>query len=311
MPRYIAAFAGSIGNRRDTPSTAVVADGIFQVSWPAIDLAPPAASSACVSRMRAPFSCRRDSVSEWTVAMVLAVAVTSVWRGAWLILDAFLLPQQPPLSAAASLLLGALLFIFCRVVQPAFISWACNHPHRMIWLMDALYSYIGMWSCALVWRGAWNLWDTALGRGLAATAADLQLALNGFLSHAVGLAVLGMLGALRSLNAPPMLLCCDTAAPIFGASVRCTLQPFERIRRGPQPMPLHDWMGKVGLPMHASPLSGTELMITSGCRDSERTLVRKEAGSNAEVRAEYCSCTILRRAPDGSAIPIPVTKIRS
>lgn len=30
---------------------------------------------------------------------------------------------------------------------------------RALWAADAAFSYLGCWSCVLVWRGVWQLWD--------------------------------------------------------------------------------------------------------------------------------------------------------
>ena len=40
---------------------------------------------------------------EWVMALFVAAAVVSAWRGAWVLLDAILLPEHPIASAAASL----------------------------------------------------------------------------------------------------------------------------------------------------------------------------------------------------------------
>ena len=221
-------------------------------------------------------------------ALAIAAAVTSVWRGAWLIIDALLLPERPALSAAVAALLGSALFCCCRWFQPRLVAWA-DRERRLAWSADAVFSYVGLWACTLVWRGVWNLWDNALGRGLPAAQLDPELALSGFTSHAVGLATLLALGAVRSLNAPPMLLCADQSPPLFGASVRCQLQPLERWRRPPQ-LSMDDWAA-AEIPSESVKAATDHHQHAADPLPAVRQ-ERKPSGSR----------TILRRAPDGSAV---------
>ena len=90
----------------------------------------------------------------------------------------------------------------------------------------------------------------ALGVGLPPSPPNAALARGGWLSHACGVALLVAIGALRCLNAPPMLVFSDTAPPLFGAGVTgaCgAFKPLGRFRRGPELQTREAWREAVGL----------------------------------------------------------------
>ena len=190
--------------------------------------------------------------AEWLVSLIIAAAVTSSWRGGWLLLDALLLPQHPPWSSAASVALGSAGLVLAVAVQPSLAAWARKRTESKctLWTADALYSYFGLWVCVAFWRGIWLAWDV-LCTSKAPGTLDLALALDGSISHGCGLLVLLILGGLRNLVAPPMLIASDAAAPIFGAGVTAGigyLNPCERLRRPPVVQSAEDWHKAVGVP---------------------------------------------------------------
>jgi len=155
---------------------------------------------------------------------VIACAVASAWRGAWQLLDLGLLPAMPVASATASLALGGSLLWIATLAQPCLFSIARRHPSRWCWIVDGLFSYCGGWCCVLVWRGAWHLWDHALGiqapfspaaQSAAQSAAELER--GAWLCHGMGTLLLLLLDALRSLNTAPMFYASDSGPPLFGA----------------------------------------------------------------------------------------------
>ena len=186
------------------------------------------------------------------MSLVIAAAVTSSWRGAWIILDALVLPNQPTSSALLSVALGSAGLVFAVAPQPALAAWARDRrERRALWAADALYSYAASWVCVLFWRGVWALWDLAFEQGLPPGEPDLARARSGAISHAAGLAVLLVLGALRNLVASPMLIASDAAAPIFGAGATAgigALNPFKRLRLPPAVQSAAEWHNAVGLP---------------------------------------------------------------
>ena len=165
-------------------------------------------------------------------ALVIAVAVASAWRGAWLGIDAVLLRRSLLASAAVSLAAGCVLFLTCVATQERLAAWSRQTSRRrVLWAMDATYSYLSFWSCVLVWRGAWELWTCAFAEDAAVWDMHPGPVLTRQLwaacvSHVVGVAVLLLLGGVRNLNAPPMLVCSDTAGPFLGASMTPGLGRF-------------------------------------------------------------------------------------
>lgn len=188
---------------------------------------------------------------EWVVALIVGAATVSVWRGSWLFLDVLLLPQHPLASAVASLVLGTIGFVILCGLQPTLASCARVHNHhRALWLADAIYCYLTSWVVVLYWRGCWYAWDQAFGNGMALAAPDYP-PMSAVVSHTTGVAVLLLLGGLRNLSAPPMIVSSDGVAPIFGAGATAGighLNPMLRWRRPPAVQSAEDWHGAVGVP---------------------------------------------------------------
>ena len=186
---------------------------------------------------------------EWLLALSIAMAVASAWRGAWLAIHAVLLPESLAASATASLVIGSALFFACAALQQPLAAWCRSHPDtRLVWLLDALYTYTGFLCSVLVWRGAWELWTSALD----ALAPDSPLG-GALLSHAAGVLLLLLVGALRSVVAPPMVVSSDTWGPLLGASTTPGLRGFRPLDRCQKPYPQQDaaeWYAAVGIPLN-------------------------------------------------------------
>jgi len=175
--------------------------------------------------------------AEVLVALLLAAAVVSGWRGGWMLLDALLFPSRPVSSVMASTVAGGVMMaLLCRL-QPVLADFARTRQSLSIWLLDALFSYLCGWVCICYWRGIWLLWDLGDGRGRPAAELDVGLAIDGAVCHACGVGMLLIFGALRNMSAPPMLIGADSAKPLFGASVTAglgALNPLIRCRPPPQ-----------------------------------------------------------------------------
>lgn len=188
------------------------------------------------------FSERAAIALEWVFAVVIATAVCSTWHGAWTTLDLYMLPQYPVASAIISVLTGSAGLIVLCIPQTSLAAWARAHSgSRVLWLADALYSYLAAWTAVFTWRGVWNLWHAGLGK----------TAWGGFISHCTGLGVLLLLGAMKNLSAAPMVINSDAVAPIFGASTTHgigALNPIKRLRTAPVVMEEAAWHRAIGLP---------------------------------------------------------------
>jgi hypothetical protein len=195
--------------------------------------------------------------AEWLVALLIMSAVVSAWRGAWVILDALLFPDEPVASAAVTLGVGAAGFVACAVAQPALANWSRGDQRTLPAVVDALYSYAGLWVSVATWRGAWYAWDLAQGRGAAAGPPDGGLALDGLVSHVVGLVALLPLRGFRNLNAAPMVISSDVRPPFLGGrttvGVEVLLSGLLLLRStGAPPVAraagTQEWRAAVGLP---------------------------------------------------------------
>ena len=129
---------------------------------------------------------------EWVMALFVAAAVVSAWRGAWVLLDAILLPEHPIASAAASLGMGATGFVACAALQPLLAQTVQELKGHCVLLscVEGLYSYAGLWVCVTTWRGVWYLWDHWQGIGFAPGTFDGSLAIQATISHVVGVVLL-------------------------------------------------------------------------------------------------------------------------
>jgi hypothetical protein len=200
-------------------------------------------------------SCARSTLLEWLLALVIAAAVASAWRGAWLGVDAVLLRSSLRASAAVSLAAGSAQFLACVATQERLAAWSRQTSRRRaLWAMDATYSYLSFWSCVLVWRGVWELWTCAFQDGvwdMHPEPLPTRQLWTACVSHVAGIAVLLVLGGVRNLNAPPMLVCSDTAGPFLGASMTPGLGRFRPLDRLREPFPEQEaaaWYDAVGIP---------------------------------------------------------------
>ena len=178
-------------------------------------------------------SSHRCSVyTEWVTALLIGAAVVSVWRGAWVVLDALLLPEHPLWSAVASLFAGCVGMVTASAMQPCLASWARTHrERRALWIADALFTYAALWICVLFWRGVWAIWEHAFGHDPPVGSLNYARAATGCVSHGAGLVLLGVCGSLRNLSAAPMVISSDGALPIFGAGVTVGLRFLNPLTR--------------------------------------------------------------------------------
>ena len=218
-------------------------------------------------------SARMSIYIEWFMAVPIAFGVVSAWRGGWIILDVFILPQNPMLSAIVSTVVGVVALVLLCAVQPSLAAWARAHQSSRValWVSDLTYTYAAAWEAMFMWRGVWKLWDELTGFGVPPVEPDYALAQNAALSHGAGIALLLVLGALRNLVAAPMVIQSDASVPIFGAVATAGisfLNPLERLRRPPPVQSAEEWHKSVGVPyldalQDEPPLPGVELSVVS------------------------------------------------
>lgn len=150
---------------------------------------------------------------EWFMAIVTALAVSLAWRGAWVMMDALLVPECPLVSAAAGLGFGAVGYMFIVAFAPLARRWQGDARPRdgnsvpSKWWMSigmTIYNYFGVWVCIAIWRGAWELWDHAFGIPERFAGSNRTVALSGLTSHVFGMAITVTLDAFHLVPAPPV-----------------------------------------------------------------------------------------------------------
>ena len=192
--------------------------------------------------MRCRWPLRGLEVLDRCFDLLVAVAVSSSWRGGWYLLDEA--AARTRLSAAeralGELVLGMCLFFLLSALQSALGSRIAGGRSRAWHLVDALYAYLGLWCSLLTWRGAWLLWDSAYGGGTGGFGGM-------FASHCTGVGVLTAVGMLRSLNGAPMLIAADEQ-PLLGARMSpLELPSLARWLERPRAHELGQWRAAVGL----------------------------------------------------------------
>eukprot|EP01065_Artemidia_motanka_P047707 TRINITY_DN7529_c1_g1_i2.p1 TRINITY_DN7529_c1_g1~~TRINITY_DN7529_c1_g1_i2.p1 ORF type:complete len:236 (+),score=52.36 TRINITY_DN7529_c1_g1_i2:43-708(+) len=204
-------------------------------------------------------------VLETVTAFLIGCAVAGAWRGAWVVLDATLWPEDTLASAGLGLGIGGAMFVALVAIQPLLaahclayrpiaagtepdhdpVATVSNSRRYLAVFLDLVYSYAGFWCSVLTWRGAWQLWDHALDVGLPAGPTDHFLARGGWFSH-------------RGLNAPPVLNSADWVTPLYGArstpGIGKYVPWFRRLSpSAPLPqMTREQWHDAVGLPLTAT-----------------------------------------------------------
>ena len=97
---------------------------------------------------------------------VLSLLAILAWRGSYTLLDVFLYPENPDMSAGMCLCLGYPLYFLLMYTQaysdklrflPSFVF--LNYPS----LVQNLRHLAAFFTCILLWRGFWLLFDTHIG----------------------------------------------------------------------------------------------------------------------------------------------------
>ncbi|KAF5295362.1 hypothetical protein FQR65_LT01552 [Abscondita terminalis] len=89
--------------------------------------------------------------------LVIGTLVVFVWRGAWVLLDIYLFPDDVVWSSWASLIFGYSIVAMAFLLQPI-MRWLCDRitgiPRIIAADIFLLFSFVGTVN---VWRGIWNL----------------------------------------------------------------------------------------------------------------------------------------------------------
>ncbi|XP_049823242.1 uncharacterized protein LOC109593929 isoform X1 [Aethina tumida] len=123
--------------------------------------------------------------------LVVGTLVVFVWRGAWVLIDIFLFPDDQIMSAWLSLIIGYATVAVAFLLQPM-LRWMCDRATGATRLIVAdffiLFSFFGTVN---VWRGIWNLLNLYF--------LPNNLELSCWITHWVCLIILILLGCSNSL----------------------------------------------------------------------------------------------------------------
>ena len=138
---------------------------------------------------------------------VLSLLAILAWRGSYTLLDVFLYPENPNMSVGMCLCLGYPLYFLLMYTQaysdklrflPSFIF--LNYPS----LVQNLRHLAAFFTCILLWRGFWLLFDTHIGAMALAVRSPYLFYLGWmFLSFLV----LSLLKTASSINGPMSHMC--------------------------------------------------------------------------------------------------------
>ncbi|XP_075153757.1 transmembrane protein fuseless [Haematobia irritans] len=91
---------------------------------------------------------------------IVAPCVIAYWRGTWELLGVLLFPQNVPLSALCSFLIGGIGHLVFTLTQRYFIDNIHPDKHRLTYyVVSRCYTFVFGIVCVNMWRGAWVLCD--------------------------------------------------------------------------------------------------------------------------------------------------------
>ncbi|CAF2414516.1 unnamed protein product [Rotaria sp. Silwood2] len=133
---------------------------------------------------------------------IMSLLSILAWRGSYTLLDVFLFPKNPFMSASSSLLMGYPLYFLLMYTQ-SYTSKICqlpifsclNHPS----LIHNIRHLTAFFTCVLLWRGFWLLFDTYI--------ATMTLALKSpylfyIICMFISFFILSLLKTASSINGP-------------------------------------------------------------------------------------------------------------
>lgn len=117
----------------------------------------------------------------------IGAAVVLLWVGLWGLLDTYLFPEDPTLSAAACVGVATVLALICH-------AWASSSVPRD----NAAYAFLTATLAVCYWRGVWKLWQTLVF-------VDIPL-IQSLLALALGIGILVRTGNFKATVVGPPIL---------------------------------------------------------------------------------------------------------
>ncbi|KAF5285639.1 hypothetical protein FQA39_LY16545 [Lamprigera yunnana] len=89
--------------------------------------------------------------------LIIGTLVVFVWRGAWILVDIYLFPEDSIWSSWASLVLGYTIVAIAFMIQPI-MRWICDRITGIARLLVTdVFLFFSFLGTVNVWRGIWNL----------------------------------------------------------------------------------------------------------------------------------------------------------
>ncbi|KAM3963636.1 LOW QUALITY PROTEIN: transmembrane protein fuseless [Aphomia sociella] len=147
-----------------------------------------------------------ETADAFFASVVVAPAVVTYWQSTWTLMDLYVLPDNPVMSAAACAAFGLFYDIFVCVFQSQLHKFLNPDSGRLTYyVFSRLYTYLAAVACVGAWRGVWNLLNECTGdsaRTLLSTTAAATLSL-------------AALRALRNICAAPFAVAVDSPQDYF------------------------------------------------------------------------------------------------
>ncbi|XP_013107366.1 uncharacterized protein LOC106087031 [Stomoxys calcitrans] len=125
--------------------------------------APPASTSNATRAKKKPRNSHDlllEILDVLLSCLVVAPCVIAYWRGTWELIGVLLFPQNVPLSALCSFLIGGIGHLVFTLTQRFFIDNIHPDKHRLTYyVLSRCYTFVFGIVCVNMWRGAWVLCD--------------------------------------------------------------------------------------------------------------------------------------------------------
>jgi hypothetical protein len=150
-------------------------------------------------------------------AFIITPLVNIHWRGAWDLLDIYLIPQDPRTSALVSLIIGLFVLYVIYLTQNSLQIFYEKHRKNLLGkIMTRLYTLITALAYINQWRGLWNLLDLTSNQWH-----------HLFIETLTSIIFLGMMKSIYNLNSAPFLIGVDTESYfLLGSKYNITTHRF-------------------------------------------------------------------------------------
>ncbi|CAF1150445.1 unnamed protein product [Adineta steineri] len=150
-------------------------------------------------------------------AFIITPFVNLHWRGAWDLLDIYLLPDSPRRSALISLAIGFVILYFIYLIQNCLQNFYEKYRKNLLGqVMARLYTLIMAFAYINQWRGLWNLLDLTSNNWY-----------HLFIETFISVIFLIIMKSIYNLNSAPFLIGIDTDSYfILGSKYTITANRF-------------------------------------------------------------------------------------